>query len=77
VPLYVCPDGMARPQVADGEDDIHIRKTATNILNEQWRTADKGWSCSFGLVEILTTHLKNYHVTKHFAKPRTWTTGFW
>jgi hypothetical protein len=68
---------MARPQVGDGEDDIQIWKAAAKILNEQWRTADKGWSCSFGLGETLTTHLEKYHVTKHFTKPLTWTTVFW
>jgi len=40
---------MARPQVADGEEVIQIREAAANILNEQWRTADKVWSFSFSL----------------------------
>jgi hypothetical protein len=35
-------NGMARPQVADGG-------TAANILKKQSRTADKGWSSSFGV----------------------------
>ena len=59
---------MARPQVADGEDDIQIRKAAANTLNEQWRTADKGWSCSFGLGETLKTHLKNVPCYKTLHK---------
>jgi hypothetical protein len=28
-----CQHGMARPQVQDGRDDIHIRRAAVNILN--------------------------------------------
>jgi hypothetical protein len=37
-------------------------------MNNQSRTADKGWSFSVGL-----THCKNKLVTKMFKKPRTWT----
>jgi hypothetical protein len=41
--------GMARPQVADGEDTFQVWRVAENILNKQWRTADKGWSSSLGV----------------------------
>jgi hypothetical protein len=41
--------GMARPQVADGGDDLQIWRVAANILNKQSRTADKGWSSSLGV----------------------------
>jgi hypothetical protein len=41
-----CYHGLARPQVADGGDGLQIWRVAANILNKQWRTADKGWSCS-------------------------------
>jgi hypothetical protein len=41
--------GMARPQVADGEDALQFWRTAANILNKQLRTADKGWSSSLGV----------------------------
>jgi len=40
---------MARPRVADGEDDLQIRRVAVNIPNKQSRTADKGWSSSMGV----------------------------
>jgi hypothetical protein len=36
-----CHHGMARPQVADGEEGLHIRRIAENILNKQSGTADK------------------------------------
>jgi hypothetical protein len=41
--------GMARPQFADGGDAPQIRRVAANILNNQSRTADKGWSSSLGV----------------------------
>jgi hypothetical protein len=44
-----CHHGMARPQVADGGDDLQIWRVATNILNKQSRTTDKGWSSSLGV----------------------------
>jgi hypothetical protein len=37
---------MARPQVADGGDAFQLWRAAANILNNQSRTADKGWSSS-------------------------------
>jgi hypothetical protein len=46
---------MARPQVADGGDGLQIWKVAANILNKKSRTADKGWSSSWGLGVGLTT----------------------
>jgi hypothetical protein len=51
---------MARPEVADGGDDLQIWREAANILNKKSRRADKGWSASLGLV------------TKILKKPRTW-----
>jgi hypothetical protein len=41
--------GMARPQVADGEDGLQICRLTANILNKQSRTADKGWPSSLGV----------------------------
>jgi len=38
---------MACPQVADGGDGLQIWTVATNMLNKQSQTADKGWSSSF------------------------------
>jgi hypothetical protein len=46
VPCHPC---MSRPQVADGGDGLQIWRVAANILNKQSRTADKGWSSSFGV----------------------------
>jgi hypothetical protein len=44
-----CHHGMARPQVADGEDALQLWREAANILNKQSRAADKGWSSSWGV----------------------------
>jgi hypothetical protein len=44
-----CHHGMARPQVADGGDGLQMWRTATNILNKQSWTANKGWVSSFGV----------------------------
>jgi hypothetical protein len=41
--------GMARPQVANGEDDLQIWRVAVNILNKQSRRADKGWYTSLAV----------------------------
>jgi hypothetical protein len=35
---------------------LQMWKVASNILNKQSRTANKGWSSSFGVGELLTTH---------------------
>jgi hypothetical protein len=62
--------GMSRPQVADGEDGIQTLSVAVNILNKQYRRADKGaptaWALGFGLI----THLKNKFVPKYHTGPR-------
>jgi hypothetical protein len=44
-----CHHGIARPQVADGGDAVQLWRAAANVLNKQSRTADKGWSSSFGV----------------------------
>jgi hypothetical protein len=44
-----CQKGIAHPRVADGRDGFHVRRVAANILNKQARTAEKGWSPSFGI----------------------------
>jgi hypothetical protein len=44
-----CHHGMARPQVADGGNDLQIWRVAANVFNKQSRTADKGWSSSLGV----------------------------
>jgi hypothetical protein len=54
-----CHQDMARPQVADGGDDLQIWRLAANILNNQSRPADKGWSSSLKVgVGLTTQHLK-------------------
>jgi hypothetical protein len=44
---------MARPQVADGGDGLQMWRIASNILNKQHRTADRGWSSSLGVGRVL------------------------
>ena len=57
------------------EDLPPIWKVAANILNKQSWTADKDWSSSFGLCEVLSApHLKKPGiVTKLKPVPRAWT----
>jgi hypothetical protein len=40
---------MARSQVADGGNTLHVWRVAANILNKQARTADKGCPSSSGV----------------------------
>jgi hypothetical protein len=47
-----CHHGRARSQVADGGDALQFWRVAVNILNKQSRTADKGWSTSFGVGRV-------------------------
>jgi hypothetical protein len=42
-----CHQGMARCQVADGGDALQVWRVATNMLNKQSLTAEKGWFSSF------------------------------
>jgi hypothetical protein len=37
-----CHHGIERPQVVDGGEGLQIRRVATNVLNKQTWTADKG-----------------------------------
>jgi hypothetical protein len=39
---------MALPRVADGREGLQHWRVAANILNNQPRTNDKGWSSGFG-----------------------------
>jgi hypothetical protein len=65
---------MARPQVADGGDALHIWRVAANILNNQSRAADKGWPSSWGLgVGLTILHRKKKLVAKILKILRTWT----
>jgi hypothetical protein len=40
---------MASSQVAVGKDGLQIGRVAANVLSKQSRTANKGWSSSFGV----------------------------
>jgi hypothetical protein len=48
----VCP---CHHGMADGGGSQWMWREAANILNKQFRTADKGWSVSLNLGEGLTT----------------------
>jgi hypothetical protein len=57
-------------QVADGGKGLQIWRVAANILNEQWRTAEKGWSSSLVIGRgTITPHPKN---PKCYTGHRTW-----
>ena len=48
-------------------------RVAANILNKQLRTANKGWSSSLGVGEVLTIlTVKTDFVANHEELPRTW-----
>jgi len=56
------------------EELPRIWMVAANVWNNQSWTADKGWSSSLGVGEVLTTpHLKSGFVTKYEHLPRIWT----
>ena len=70
-----CHHYMAGPQVAV-EERPPIWRIAANILNNQSRTADKGWSYSLGIGRNANNSslFKMYFVTKYSqTKPRSWT----
>jgi hypothetical protein len=46
---FPCHHRMARPRVADSKDGHQQLRVAANILNNQLRTDDKGWSFSLGV----------------------------
>ena len=51
------------------EERPAIWRVAVSILIRQSRTADKGWSSSLGLGEVLTTpHRKKYHITNRLQR---------
>jgi hypothetical protein len=66
----LSPRHGARPQVADGGDDLQIWKAAANTLNMQSRIADKEWSSSLGVKREANTHSNKYVVMKRYKKPR-------
>ena len=37
---------MARPQTEDGGDSLQVRRTTSNITNQESRTTEKKWSSS-------------------------------
>jgi len=50
---------MARPL----KEGFYIWRVAANILNEQLRTADKGWFSGLGFGEVLKTP---HHINLHY-----------
>jgi hypothetical protein len=50
-----CHHGLARPQVADGDDGLQICKVAANVLSKQSGTADRGYSSSLEVTMICVT----------------------
>jgi hypothetical protein len=46
---------MVRPQVANGGEGLQIWRVAANILNNELRTAGKGWPSSLRVGRGLTT----------------------
>jgi hypothetical protein len=54
-----CHHGIARPQLADGEDGLQIWSLTANLLYKQSRKTDKGLSSNGGLEVGL--------------RPKTWT----
>jgi hypothetical protein len=53
---------MARPQVANGEDDLQMWRVAANIFNKQLQTADRGWPLSFPVWRGLTIKSTYYEL---------------
>jgi len=48
-----------RPHVTDTGDGLQVWSVTANMLNKQWRTADKGWSSSLGTsLEPIIRHRK-------------------
>jgi hypothetical protein len=62
---------MPRPQVADGADGLQLLRVAANVLNKQSRTADRGWSSSWGLAGANNPHRKISRVMNHDKGSRT------
>jgi hypothetical protein len=62
---------MEHPQVADC---IQIRRVATAIVNDQWGTADNGWSSKLVIrgVGLIAQRHKNQLVRKCYIGPWTW-----
>jgi len=56
--------GMAHPYVVDGEDGFQMWKIVMNMLNKQWRAADKGWYSSLGFGRVDNSSQKKKLVTK-------------
>jgi hypothetical protein len=64
---WVPVHGMACPDAVG--DYPQMSSFVANMLNKQSRTADNGWSSSFGLGEVLTTpHHRNLPCYETFHK---------
>ena len=51
---------------------LPLWRVAANIVNKQWRTADKRWRSSLGGGRGVTTpQRKRYHITNHSQRSQT------
>jgi hypothetical protein len=65
-----CLQAMARPGLADREDDLQICRIAANVLNKQSQTARKEWFSSLGVGRgDKNTAQKKKFVTKYHTGP--------
>jgi hypothetical protein len=71
-----CHLDVARPQVPDGAHGLQLWRAAANILNKQPRTADRGWSSSYGVGRGANNP---YHKTHNLLRmyTRAWDRGVW
>jgi hypothetical protein len=72
LPVHVkwvpCYHGMARPRVADRGDSLQIQRVAANMLNEQSRTADRGWPSRLGGGANNPPHRKKLYLLQSMYK---------
>jgi hypothetical protein len=60
---------MARPQVADGGDDLQVCRAAANILISSRVQAKRGGPPVWGLSRGLTTPHRKKKITKCYTGP--------
>jgi hypothetical protein len=65
---------MAYSQVVDGGNGLQLQRLATNTMNKQPRTTDKGWSSSLEIGHAYTYFYlegnKNHELSKVFFLPK-------
>jgi hypothetical protein len=55
--------GMARTEVADGENRLQIWRVVANILNKQWRAADNSGPSGLSLARNATNTYSKSHLS--------------